>query len=106
MNGLWYLLLVAASCWLLRLTFIVFVPGERLPARFTDALGHAAPAVLAALISAGTVQAVRGDRPDVQVVAVGCLVGIAAIAAARRSLALSAILGLATALLIDLLLVR
>ena len=106
MNGLSYLLLVAASCWLLRLTFIVFVPRDRLSARFTNTLGHAAPAVLAALISAGAVQAIRGDRPDVQVVAVGCLAGIAVVAAARRSLALSAGLGLATALLIDLLLVR
>ena len=106
MNGLSYLLLVATSCWLLRLTFIVFVPRERLPARFTNTLGQAAPAVLAALISAGVVQAIRGDRQDVQVVAVGCLVGIAAVAAARRSLALSAGLGLAAALLIDLLLVR
>lgn len=106
MKGLSYLLLVAASCWLLRLTFIVFVPPERLPAHITRALSHAAPAVLAALVSATAVQTIRGDRPGVQVAAVGCLIGIAAVAAARRSLALSAGLGLASALLIDLLLVR
>lgn len=106
MNGLCYLLLVGASCWLLRLTFIVFVPREHLPDRFTKALADAAPAVLAALVCAGAVQTVRGDRPGVQVVAVGCLIGVAVVAAARRSFALSAGLGLASALLIDLLLVR
>jgi branched-subunit amino acid transport protein len=106
MNGLAYLLVVAVGCWLLRLTFIVFVPPDRLPPRLSGSLTHAVPAVLAALVSAGVVQTMRADRPGVQVVALGCLTGIAAVAAARRSLALSAGLGLATALLIDLLLVR
>ena len=106
MNGLSYLLLVAASCWLLRLTFIVFVPRERLPAPFTATLAQAAPAVLAALISSGIAQSLRTDRPSVQIVALGCLAGIAFMASARRSLALSAGLGIATALLIDLLLIR
>jgi branched-subunit amino acid transport protein len=51
MVGLAPILVLAAACWLVRVMFIVFVPAERLPGRVTAALGHVAPAVLAAHVS-------------------------------------------------------
>jgi branched-subunit amino acid transport protein len=105
-NGIGYLLLLAAGSWLLRLTFVVLIPPERLPARVTAALAHTAPAVLAALVSVATVQVVHADGPELRPVSVACLVSIAVVAFRRPNVALSAALGLGAALLIDLVVVR
>lgn len=106
MNGIGYLLLIAAASWLLRLTFAVLIPPERLPARATAALAHTAPAVLAALVSVATVQVVHADGADVRPVSLGCLAGVAVVAFRRPNIALSSALGLGAALLIDLVVVR
>jgi branched-subunit amino acid transport protein len=105
-NGFTCVALLAVACWLLRLTFIVFLPVERLPARITAALAYTRPAVLGALVSTATMLAVRGDPLDLRLVWLGCVTGIAALAWLRPSPALSAALGLAAVLLIDLVLVR
>jgi len=97
--------LLAAACWLLRIGFIVLVPADRLPARVRAALGHLPPAVLAALVAVETDSAMRGDDA---LVAVLVLVSVMAIALAVRltgSLLLGVAIGLAAALLIDLVVV-
>lgn len=106
MTGLGYLMLVAAATGVLRLTFIALLPVDRLPGRVTAALSCTPPAVLAALVASGTFQDVAADSAGVRLVAVGCLVAIAVVAARRPSAALSSTLGLASALLIDLVLLR
>ena len=98
--------LLAAACWLVRLTFIVFVPAERLPARISAALGHVAPAVLSALVSVEVFDSVRGGTPAAGVATLGCMAAIAAVAYRRPSLTVTAGLGIAAVLLIDLVLVR
>jgi branched-subunit amino acid transport protein len=105
MSGFAPILLLAAACWLLRLGFIVFVPAERLPGRITGALGQLAPAVLAALVSVAKVGVVRGGAPGIGLASLGCVAAIAAVAYRRPSLSVSAGLGIAAVLLIDLVLV-
>jgi branched-subunit amino acid transport protein len=100
------ILLLAAACWLVRLTFIVFVPAQRLPGRITTALGQVAPAVLAALVSVETVGVAREGAPSARLASLGCVAAIAVVAHRRPSLTVSAGLGLAAALLLDLVLVH
>jgi branched-subunit amino acid transport protein len=106
MNGMTYLLALAAASWVLRVAFIVLIPAERLPERVTAALGHTAPAVLASLVSVETVAGLNDDGADARLAVVGALIAIAVVAARRPNLALSAGLGVAAALLIDLVLVQ
>ena len=105
MTGFAPILFLAAACWLVRLTFIVFVPAERLPERVTAALGQVAPAVLAALVSVETVGLVHHGAPAAGLAALGCVAAIAVVALRRPSLTISAGLGLAAVLLLDLVLV-
>jgi branched-subunit amino acid transport protein len=106
MIGLTPILLLAAACWLVRVTFIVFVPADRLPGRVTDALGQVAPAVLAALVSVEMVGVVQDGAPATGLASLGCVAAIAAVAHKRPSLTVSAGLGVAAVLLIDLVLVH
>lgn len=106
MTGLGYVLLAATASWLLRLTFTVLIAADRLPKRVMGALDHTAPAVLAALISVGTLTDLQNDRGDVRLVVLVCLLGVAAVALRRPSVTLSVGLGVATSLAVDLVLVR
>jgi branched-subunit amino acid transport protein len=106
MTGFVYLVLVAAANWVLRLTFIALLPVDRLPARVTAALSCTPPAVLAALVASGTFQDVPADSAAARVFAGACLAATAAVAAWRPSAALSSAMGLASALIIDLIRVR
>jgi branched-subunit amino acid transport protein len=76
LTGLSTVLSLAAASWLIRLTFIVFVPPHRLPKRFT------AVAVL------------------------GCTAAIATVAHRRPSLTITAVLGVASVVVLDLILAR
>lgn len=106
MTGLSTVLSLAAASWLIRLTFIVFVPPHRLPKRFTAALGHLAPAVLAALVSVGALGAMRGGSPTIAVAVLGCTAAIATVARRRPSLTITAVLGVASVVVLDLVLGR
>jgi len=106
MTGFTPLLLLAAASWLMRLAFIVVLPAERLPRRVTRALSQVAPAVLAALVSVETLGVARIGAATVGLASLGCVAAIAAVAYWRPSLTVSASLGIAAALLIDLSLVR
>jgi branched-subunit amino acid transport protein len=106
MIGFTPILLLAAACWLVRVTFIVFVPAERLPGRVTAALEQVAPAVLAALVSVEMAGVVHDGAPAAGLASLGCVAAIAAVAHRRPSLTVSAGLGVAAVLLIDLVLVH
>jgi branched-subunit amino acid transport protein len=102
MTGLVPILILAAACWLMRMAFIVCIPAERLPRRVMSALDQLAPAVLAALVSVETVGMVRVGAPLVGLAALGCVAVIAGVAYRRPSLTVSAGLGIAAVMLIDL----
>ena len=104
MTGFAPIFLLAVGCWLLRVIFIVLIPGELLPPRVTSLLGQLAPAVLAALISVEITTAARGDNAGITVIGLACLTGIAIVARFRPSLTISAGLGLAAIALLDLVL--
>ena len=97
-------LLLGLVSWMLRVFLVVVVPAERLPARVHDALRYLPPAVLASLVTAQLVGAVR----EAEAVAAGVMVGGLGVAAVlmRRtgSLALAVGTGACAALVVDLLL--
>jgi branched-subunit amino acid transport protein len=93
-------------CWVLRLLFIVVVPAERLPARVREALGHVAPAVLAALVAVDATSTARGGGPSVVAAVVATLLVVAAVVRRTGSLSLAVGISLAAALLLDLVLRR
>jgi branched-subunit amino acid transport protein len=103
MTALVAMLLLAAACWVLRILLIVLVPAERLPARLQQALGHLAPAVLAALVAVETDAAVSGSDPLVAVLVVGSLATAGLAVRLTRSLLLGIAIGGGAALAIDLL---
>jgi branched-subunit amino acid transport protein len=106
LTGFGTVLSLAAASWLIRLTFIVFVPPHRLPRRFTAGLGHVAPAVLAALVSVGALGAMRGGSATTAVAVLGCAAAIAIVASRRPSLTITAVLGVISVVLLDLVLAR
>lgn len=106
MTGFASILVLAAASWLIRLMFIVFVPAHRLPARVTAALEHLAPSVLAALISLETLGVARQSTATAGLASLACVAAIAVVAQRRPSVTVSAALGLASVLLIDLVVLR
>lgn len=106
MTGFGAIALLAAACWLVRLTFIVFVPAHRLPRSVTAALGHVPPAVLSALVCTEIVGATAHGSAAGKAASLGCVTVIAVVAYRRPNLSVSAGLGIASVLLIDLILIR
>lgn len=96
---------LAAASWVLRAMFVVMVPAERLPRSLRDSLSHLAPAVLAALVTVEVAAAARGLDAFRAAVLLGSIVlaGVVVRVTGKRGLAVG--VGLATALLLDLVLV-
>ena len=92
---------LAGGCWVIRVFAIVVLPAERLPRRVRDGLDLLAPAVLAALVAVETGSAMTGGGLAA-VVVVAAVTGIGLVARLTGSLVLAIGLGLATALLLDL----
>jgi branched-subunit amino acid transport protein len=103
MTALVAMLALAVACWVMRILLIVLVPAERLPERLRDALGHLAPAVLAALVAVETDDAAHGSDPLVAVLVVGSLAIAGLAVRLTRSLLLGIAIGAGAALAIDLL---
>jgi branched-subunit amino acid transport protein len=97
-------LLLAGLCWTLRALMVVMVPAERLPPSARDALDYLAPAVLASLVAAGLVGAVRDEEPLSALVVLGGMTVAALLARRTAGLALAVACGAMTALVVDLLL--
>jgi branched-subunit amino acid transport protein len=104
LTGLGTVLLLAAASWLVWVSCIVLVPAQRLPRPVKAALGHVAPAVLAALVSVETVGAVRGGSATTALAVLGCTTAIATVARRRPSLTISAALGVASVVVLDVIL--
>lgn len=103
MTGMTALLLVALASWLLRIGFVVLLPAHRLPDAARGALGHVAPAALAAIVAVDLVQLVTGSGGGLPLAE--SLVAVAVIAAVAwwtRSLAICTVLALAIVGVLDL----
>lgn len=105
MIALLAMVVLGAACWVLRASFIAFVPAERLPAAVRNALSHLAPAVLAALVASeivGSLDGLDALRAAVLLTAV-VLAGVAARRTGSTGIAIA--IGLSTAVLLDVVLV-
>lgn len=96
------MLLLGGACWVVRVFAIVILPAERLPSRARDGLGLLAPAVLAALITVETQDAMSGDGSLVAGLAVVSVVTMFVAVRLTGSMVLAIAVGLGAALLIDL----
>jgi branched-subunit amino acid transport protein len=104
MTALLAMVLLGAGGWLLRVMFIVILPAERFHPKANEALGHLAPAVLGALVAVEASAAASGDDPAIAAVVVASVLAIGLTAWLTRSLMLAVLVGAASALLIDLVL--
>jgi branched-subunit amino acid transport protein len=98
------MLLLTIGCWVVRVLFTGLVPALRPHPRTTSTLGSLGPAVLAALISLDVSTGVRSDDASTTLTVLGCVAVIAVVAHWRPNLAVSAVLGLVSIVLIDLVL--
>ena len=95
---------VALACWVFRITFVLLVPAEKLPARVQQALTYLAPAVLAGMIAVELTSVITPADPAGSGLAVGALAVVGLVAYRFRSLTLTVAVGLAAVLVLDLLL--
>ena len=96
------MILLGGVCWLVRVFAIVIVPAERLPSRARDGLGLLAPAVLAALITVETQDAMSGSGVLVAGLVLAAVMTLFIAVRLTGSMVLAIALGLGAALLIDL----
>ena len=96
------MLLLAAVCWVFRILFIVLVPADRLPAGARAALGHLAPAVLAALVAVEADATARGADLTTASLVIGSLLLAGLAIRLTGNLLLAIGIGVGAALLIDL----
>jgi branched-subunit amino acid transport protein len=95
------MVLLAAACWAMRALFVLVVPADRLPARLQHGLAQLAPAVLAALVVAELAGSAQGAPPTTALVLVGSMVLAALVVRRTGSLGLAILIGLAGALVVD-----
>jgi len=96
------MLMLAAACWVFRITFINLVPADRLPGTVTDALGFLAPAVIAGIVGTEMVDLVSRDTQSGSGLLIVGASALAVIAYRTRSLAITTIGGLVVVGLLDL----
>lgn len=96
------MLALALLCWGLRVTFVLLVPADRLPAAVARGLRHLAPAALAAICAVELTGAL--DPADLASSAASlAIVGVAAAVALRtRNMTWTVVAGVAAVLLVDL----
>jgi branched-subunit amino acid transport protein len=98
------MLALAVLCWLFRISFVLLVPPDRLPARVQEGLTYLAPAVLGAIATVELIGVVSAAEPTGSVLSIAA-VGLVAVVAYRfRNLSLTVLVGLLAVLAIDLML--
>ena len=96
--------LLAGICWVFRITFVLLVPPDRLPAQVQQGLTYLAPAVLGGIAAVELMSVVTSTDPTGSALAVAAMALVAAIAYRFRNLSLTVLVGLTAVLAIDLLL--
>jgi branched-subunit amino acid transport protein len=98
------MLALALLCWGLRATFVLFIPADRLPPAVARGLQHLAPAALASICAVELTGALKQSEPASTVASLA-IVGVAAAVALRtRNMTWTVLAGVATVLLVDLVL--
>jgi branched-subunit amino acid transport protein len=90
------------ACWVLRATFVLLVPADRLPAVVAEALHHLAPAALASIIAVEITSAVDMTNPASTLQALGVVVTAATVAILTRSMTWTVLTGIVAVLVVDL----
>ncbi len=90
------------ACWMLRATFVLLVPADRLPAVVAEALQNLAPAALASIIAVELTSAVDISNPASTVQALGVVVAAATVALLTRSMTWTVLAGSVGVLVVDL----
>src|SRR3712207_1405515 len=91
-------------CWGLRVTFVLLVPADRLPAAVARGLQHLAPAALASIIAVELTGAVDPADLASTAASVGVVLVAGAVALRTRSMTWAVLAGIASVLLVDLVL--
>jgi branched-subunit amino acid transport protein len=89
-------------CWVLRATFVLLVPADRLPAVVAQALNHLAPAALASIIAVELTSAVEVSDLAAALQSLGVVAVAATVAMLTRSLTWTVLAGIAAVLVVDL----
>lgn len=98
------LALVAITCWVFRIVFVVMVPADRLPRRIRRSLTYLAPAVLAGAAVAALTTTVTPTDPRGSVLALAAMIMVGLVAWRWRNLNLTVVVGLVAVLVTDLML--
>ena len=89
-------------CWVLRATFVLLVPADRLPAVVAQALHHLAPAALASIIAVELSGAVEVSDLASTMQSLGVMVVAATVAILTRSMTWTVLAGILAVLVVDL----
>jgi len=95
-------LVLGLLCWVLRATFVVFIPADRLPAVVAQALQHLAPAALASILAVEITSAVDLSNPASSMEALGVVAVAATVAVLTRSMTWTVLAGIVAVLVVDL----
>lgn len=95
---------LAVACWLFRVTFVVIVPADRLPASVQRALTYLAPAVLAGIAAVELTSVINPAEATGSALAVAAMAVVALVAYRFKNLSLTVAVGLIAVLVLDLLL--
>jgi branched-subunit amino acid transport protein len=98
------LLALAAACWVLRTTFVLLVPADKLPAAVARALQHLAPAALASICAVELTGALEPADLTSAGASLAIVLLAAAVALRTRNLTWTVLSGVAAVLLVDLVL--
>ena len=103
MNELLTLAALALACWLFRITFVLLIPADRLPAQVQRGLTYLAPAVLAGIAAVELTSVITPADVTGSVLAVAAMALVALIAYRFRNLSITVAVGLIAILALDLL---
>ena len=95
-------LALGVACWVLRATFVLLVPADRLPAGVAQALQYLAPAALASIIAVELTSAVDVANPASTMQALGVVSVAATVATLTRSMTWTVLAGIVAVLVVDL----
>jgi branched-subunit amino acid transport protein len=96
------MILLGLASWVLRVTFVLFLPPDRLPAVLQRGLQYLPPAVLAGIAAVELTSVVTGGNAAGLAASLLAMALVALIAYLTRNLTAVVVVGLLTILLIDL----
>lgn len=103
MSELIALAAVAAAWWVFRITFVLLIPAERLPARVKEGLTYLAPAVLAGIAAVEMTSVLSPADVTGSALAIAAMGLVALVAYRFRNLSITVAVGLIAILALDLL---